>query len=496
MRESFALVVGVEEYQDKIIPNVEFAGKDAYELSSSLVPLGYPIDHQFVMVNDKATKATIESKVRRLARRVEEDDNLILFYAGHGFAAQGHNYITCYDTQHDDLTNTSISLQLIFDKLLGSKCKHIVIFLDSCHSGMPINDKMRDILTDMSVQDLREFFGKSEYCVGFASCRDDEISYSSIALKHGIWTYHLIEALKGNASQVLNRDFMITGNALQAYLSTEVPKTVHKYHQLLKIQNPVLFGSMTREFAVANLRELMEARDAEANPSNQQLKRAIFISEEPERIKSLSGFIKRFHHEPDSVNDAANNFIARIAEGDIKDDIESVFGLLRKHLHYKGKELEVTYEDGVGSISTPDFDYSIRVSQNGENPSEAIWTREITDIHNIKVIGGDEFNATFNNYFDTLKIEFSKKIDITSLIDKIESNKPPGLEIDYLSDQSYCTLTMEGLEANLLVYPTFFQISHDEKKTPRLLIESFFNVYKALAIALKQDIKLLPFKKE
>jgi hypothetical protein len=42
--------------------------------------------------------------VKALTKR----DYLYIFYAGHGFSKNGHNYITCYDTDPDDLEDTSI----------------------------------------------------------------------------------------------------------------------------------------------------------------------------------------------------------------------------------------------------------------------------------------------------------------------------------------------------------------------------------------------------
>ncbi len=46
------------------------------------------------------------------------------------------SYITCHDTDLDDLADTSISLQSIL-KLCGkSACKRIALFLDSCESGI------------------------------------------------------------------------------------------------------------------------------------------------------------------------------------------------------------------------------------------------------------------------------------------------------------------------------------------------------------------------
>src|SRR5437660_11276195 len=52
-------------------------------------------------------------------KALTEDDKLFLFYAGHGFSKYGHNYITCPDTDLDDLADTSISLQRITEEFFN-----------------------------------------------------------------------------------------------------------------------------------------------------------------------------------------------------------------------------------------------------------------------------------------------------------------------------------------------------------------------------------------
>lgn len=39
----------------------------------------------------------------------------------------------------------------------------------------------------------------------------------------GIWTYHLIQALQGDAEGALDRDRFITGDSLKNYLTVAIP---------------------------------------------------------------------------------------------------------------------------------------------------------------------------------------------------------------------------------------------------------------------------------
>ena len=40
---------------------------------------------------------------------------------------------------------------------------------------------------------------------------------------HGIWTFHLIQALQGDAERAIDRERFITGDSLKNYLSLAVP---------------------------------------------------------------------------------------------------------------------------------------------------------------------------------------------------------------------------------------------------------------------------------
>ncbi|MBI4964561.1 MAG: caspase family protein [Desulfomonile tiedjei] len=186
MSEGKAFVIAVEEYQRRDVPRVDFAEADARAVAESLRFLGLSEDNLVVLLSTNATKTTIESKLRSFIRTVTEDDQLFFFYAGHGFASEGSNYITCHDSQPEDLPSTSISLQDLFRHLHSSHCRRIMLFLDSCHSGVQIFQGMRQLFVRRVDSELQELIEKDQYCVAFASCKADESSYSHQDLGHGI----------------------------------------------------------------------------------------------------------------------------------------------------------------------------------------------------------------------------------------------------------------------------------------------------------------------
>jgi|SRR5271157_1506326 len=252
MSQRKAFIIAVEEYQRRDISPVGFAEADARAVSESLKYSGLSDDDVVVLLSAMATKTTIESKLKTFMRTVNENDQLFFFYAGHGFASDGANFITCHDSQPEDLSHTSISLQDLFQHLRESLCRRVMLFLDSCHSGVQIFQGMREFFVRRADSELQELVEKDQYCVGFASCKSDESSYSNQDLGHGIWTYHLARALRGEDSSALIDNRFLTGVALQGFLLRSVQTTVKSMFHNQCVQTPCMFGNLTQDFLIAD----------------------------------------------------------------------------------------------------------------------------------------------------------------------------------------------------------------------------------------------------
>jgi hypothetical protein len=236
MGKRLAISIAVENYADARIKPVKYAESDANGFAAAL-ELGGALDKVFLL-SSRATKTTINSQVRQHLKALTATDELYLFYAGHGFSKNGHNFITCHDTDIDDLEDTSINLKELLDTCGKSACKRIAVFLDSCESGITDLPEVRGIYATMSATELEEFFQAAEYRTCFASCKTSESSYSSDKLKHGVWTHHVIEALEGNARPALEGHRYVTAGSLQNYLHGN-PKNPAEGFQQTHGSNPV-----------------------------------------------------------------------------------------------------------------------------------------------------------------------------------------------------------------------------------------------------------------
>ncbi|MBN2519051.1 MAG: caspase family protein [Bacteroidales bacterium] len=260
MGNRIAIIIAIEKYQYSDIQDVKYAINDGKLISEALNNIGYDKDIQKKLFDSNATKTTIISSLNQLSKYFQDDDYFIFYFSGHGFAKDGQNYITCFDTQLEDIEYTSIPIQEIFDLMKKSKITRSIYFFDSCHSGLSIDANMRNIHHKFSEYEFNEFFINANYSVGFASCKSNELSYSDDEIKQGIWSYYIKEALQGNAKGAINNYKQITNMTLQNYLKIEVPKYLKSHREDYVLQTPIMFGSLTGEFIIAELEKYKTSR--------------------------------------------------------------------------------------------------------------------------------------------------------------------------------------------------------------------------------------------
>jgi hypothetical protein len=489
MPEKYAFIIGIENYQDdKSFHKVDYALADATEIGKVLASHGYK-DNVDSLLDSEATKSTIESKFKYITACLDEEDSFILFYAGHGFSSNNHNYLTCWDSQVTDMDNTSIKIQDILERLIQKKCKHVIIFLDSCNSGIEIEQGMRSIVSGISESELESQLRKSEYQLCFASCKADEQSYPSKVHGHGIWTYHLLQSLKGNSNKALKTGNLLTAISLQAYLTEQVTKTIREEYMKRLRQTPCYFGRATGDFVVADLNALIEERNAKKNLPAISIDRISLIGSECGDIKSLQGFKKNYHIIPKEINKTTDGFVQDIGLDELKGKAERIFQAVRKLYQLKREDIIYKVESGTAYINCPDFEIGLSISIHPENPAKYMLTLDVGSFRSLDVIKSATFNELFNGELDSLVFYFTKDVEVPGLIDHLEMK---GIKVDYPGNQEYCTINLDELGNSLTVKVESRELTVISNKNikPMALINHYITISESLV--LKHADSLLP----
>ncbi len=178
---------------------------------------------------------------------------------------------------------------------------------------------------------------------------------------------------------------------------------------------------------------------------------------------------------PTDASPYAQKWLSRVAENDLKQDVENLYNGVREELGFKRKELEAgTTEDGYGYIRTPNFDYSLAIQIDPDDVSMVIWRREVGHFTDASVLRSPGFRKVFGSHLDELTFDFLSPLDVEALVDQIEDRNPKGVKVRVAGDGSSCEITIAGFKGMLKVDRKRIIISAGAGANPESLLEQFF----------------------
>ncbi len=236
--KTIAIVIGIEKYtpMNGITP-VKYAEKDVKKFKDLLVGnLNVTEENIHEFVNENACKSSLEYNLKSLFYSLTEEDRLIFYYVGHGFHNGTTNFLSTYDLHSLNISETAVSLRkILLDPLQKSKCKNALIFIDACAQSFQ-DENERSHISGINDEDFILITREFPYYATFLSCQTGQSSYSSDVLQNGIWTHHLVQAVRGEIPETIRECGYITDRLLSDYLSTKVAEYVRD--ELQKEQNP------------------------------------------------------------------------------------------------------------------------------------------------------------------------------------------------------------------------------------------------------------------
>jgi hypothetical protein len=225
----WALIVGIENYEDPNIADLNYSVDDAKLLYEVLVDPdrgGFDPGRVRLLTDDaqdpslRPTRRNILRALRNWLRGAKPEDTVLFYFSGHGIAdAKGRNYLVAIDSTLDLLEDTAVSMRRVNELLSDRKvirARKIIAILDTCHSGARVGSKAVGELGQV----LDPLFTKAEGRITLASCGIDEQSFEDPQKGHGVFTYYLVEGLKGEAD--VDLDGVISATEVSNYVFNAV----------------------------------------------------------------------------------------------------------------------------------------------------------------------------------------------------------------------------------------------------------------------------------
>lgn len=153
----YALFIGVSDYQDPQMTDLVQPISDAERLLTTLTT-NYSFENENIKFLKSPTREEIIAELDRLNRVITEDDNLLVFYAGHGY--WDHQDEIGYWLPSDaKKVNTANWMRnsTIRDYLRTVDTKHTLLIADACFSGGIFKSRKAYTNAPKSIQTLFEY---------------------------------------------------------------------------------------------------------------------------------------------------------------------------------------------------------------------------------------------------------------------------------------------------------------------------------------------------
>jgi formylglycine-generating enzyme required for sulfatase activity len=231
----FALVVGVDEYQDSQISRLSGATNDAKSLADALVRYaGFPQDQVILLASDQPqerqpNRGNILKYLSNLRGVVPEDGLLLVSFAGHGIERGGRGFLCPLDAQIGGsialLEATAVAVDTVREWIRDTGVKQVLIILDACRNDPSGRGESENKLTDSFAKKFN-FDLRNQEVTAFATLYATDVGHVAYEYKEkhqGYFTWMLVEGLKGAAA---NERGEVTLGGLVKYLQEQVPKRI------------------------------------------------------------------------------------------------------------------------------------------------------------------------------------------------------------------------------------------------------------------------------
>jgi len=241
---TYAVVIGISDYQDKDIPDLRFADRDAEAFANFLTRadgLQVPDENVSLLVNKDATSVKVLVALDMLLEKCQHGDKAIIYFSGHIDVERKilsqPGYLLCADApDRVYLGGGALPLPFLSDYIsaLSTNGVKVVFIADVLKqtkhlSGSEIGGPGM-VLENLAYQSADE--------IKLLSCQPSESSLEGEQWGggHGVFTYHLIQGLSGTADQ--DGDKTVTLKEIGNYLAKAVPMDTQPM-----VQNPLTIGN-------------------------------------------------------------------------------------------------------------------------------------------------------------------------------------------------------------------------------------------------------------
>jgi hypothetical protein len=209
-----------------------------------------------------------------------------------------------------------------------------------------------------------------------------------------------------------------------------------------------------------------------------------FVGRGGGQVKSLAGFKKGHHSIPDAANAVTNAFLGKICAPELAADAEELFQSVRSGMGYKRQQISLNTAAPMAVLTARDFVVEIVYALEEADPARYAVTTTLRELRDLDVARGEAFARIFAAKFGEISFALKKGAKVEGVIDAIENlDGEGGLSVRYPSDCSECTISVEGIDAEVRCSGSTLDMIFPRAGAPAELIDAFGAVREAFQIS-------------
>jgi WD40 repeat protein len=245
----YLFTIGVNEYRNPKY-NLNYAVADASAFEQQVKSGASTLFDKVIVTsirNSKALKQNIIASLKEVQAKAKEQDLFMFYYAGHGVmsdtkSSESQFYLVPYDItqlygREDMLAEKGISATELKEISKGINAQKQVFILDACQSSGALESVVvRGAAEEKALAQL----ARSTGTFWITATGTQQFATEFKELGHGVFTYSILEGLKGKAD---NGDKKITIKELSAYIENRVPELSEKHNGTPQFPSGYSFGN-------------------------------------------------------------------------------------------------------------------------------------------------------------------------------------------------------------------------------------------------------------
>lgn len=220
---SYAVVIGVNQYQNDNLPDLQGAVRDARRVAEVFAAHGMEVK---LFLDGAATrKAIVQHIGDELPNNLGPDDRVLIYFAGHGRTWEGGDaaemgYLMPVDSDRDNPRSTGISMLELQAWFAKYPAKHVMFVADACYSGLAFSTRA----TGLSLNAKKYLKRVSERKVRIALIAGGAGQEAHELENEGVFTHYFLEAIGGSGDD--NGDGIVTSDEISHYVRPRVSDLV------------------------------------------------------------------------------------------------------------------------------------------------------------------------------------------------------------------------------------------------------------------------------